>query len=384
MNINETIEKEHSRQIQLGNIARWKTSSRFESLLAKMADKSSLAKRLYVIYYKIIDREYHKVGEKMAEKCIATHAPNKNRIEKKEILIDAIYSLHRFGCAFNEYFLFDFQNLNASGRKHFITDKNRHAYYGILNNESKYKYFDQKNLCFEKFKKYYSRECLYVNNDTSTKVISDFVAKHKKVVFKPVAGSCGSGIRLFDIQEKDAILENETNNILSKTPLLIEECLENHKEIKRLAGNCLSTVRMPVIRSKGKAHIFQSCIRIGRQGSVVDNIGAGGLVALIDINSGVIVTRAFDKNNKSYLRHPETDVLIPGFQIPMWNEALDLAKKLSSVVPDMRYVGWDIALTDRGWVMIEGNPRGEFYFLQYPDKQGRKNILNNLISEEIQ
>ena len=35
---------------------------------------------------------------------------------------------------------------------------------------------------------------------------------------------------------------------------------------------------------------------------------------------------------------------------------------MASEVPDVHYVGWDIALTNEGWVMIEGNEDGQFGF----------------------
>lgn len=40
-----------------------------------------------------------------------------------------VYSLHRFGCMFDEYFMFDFEHLTAAGRETFITDKKRWEYY---------------------------------------------------------------------------------------------------------------------------------------------------------------------------------------------------------------------------------------------------------------
>ena len=50
-----------------------------------------------------------------------------------------------------------------------------------------------------------------------------------------------------------------------------------------------------------------------------------------------------------------TNTSIVGFKIPKYKEVIELAKKASLVVDEVRYVGWDIAVTDKGPVIIEGN-----------------------------
>ena len=53
--------------------------------------------------------------------------------------------------------------------------------------------------------------------------------------------------------------------------------------------------------------------------------------------------------------HPITGVRFEGFEIPFFNEAVDLCKRAAMVVPQVQYVGWDVAITPSGPVIIEGN-----------------------------
>lgn len=46
---------------------------------------------------------------------------------------------------------------------------------------------------------------------------------------------------------------------------------------------------------------------------------------------------------------------IVGFEIPKYKEVIDFVKELGVVVPKVRYVGWDIAITNNGPVVVEGN-----------------------------
>ena len=48
----------------------WKIDTPFENWLGKKADKSEFFKKLYVLYYKIFDKEYYQKGLKMIDDAI--------------------------------------------------------------------------------------------------------------------------------------------------------------------------------------------------------------------------------------------------------------------------------------------------------------------------
>lgn len=59
---------------------------------------------------------------------------------------------------------------------------------------------------------------------------------------------------------------------------------------------------------------------------------------------------------------------------------VELVNKLADVIDGNHYVGWDLALTDNGWLMVEGNPRGQLVE-QYATKIGIKQELENYINQ---
>ena len=103
---------------------------------------------------------------------------------------------------------------------------------------------------------------------------------------------------------------------------------------------------------------------------IVDNAGSGGIISNVDSNTGLIYTDGFDENGKSYKCHPDSGLNFKGWQIPLWKELIETVKSVHMAMSDHIYVGWDFALTDNGWVLIEGN-WGQF-LNQYVDKVGRK------------
>ena len=53
--------------------------------------------------------------------------------------------------------------------------------------------------------------------------------------------------------------------------------------------------------------------------------------------------------------HPGTDIFMVGQEIPFWKETVDFVKETAKRIPQVRFVGWDIAITSDGPVLIEGN-----------------------------
>jgi len=75
-----------------------------------------------------------------------------------------------------------------------------------------------------------------------------------------------------------------------------------------------------------------------------------------------------------YKKHPDTNFDLIGYQIPRWEEAKSLSKELALVLPDNHYCGWDLVLTDEGWVLQEANDRGNLSVFNY---QPKKDFVRN-------
>lgn len=150
-------------------------------------------------------------------------------------------------------------------------------------------------------------------------------------------------------------------------------------ELGKLHPQSVNTLRIPTINFGDHIEIFHPFLRIGKGSSFVDNAGAGGIGATIDVYSGKIKS-AGDEEGNYYLRHPDTGVQLIDFKIPYWEDAIAMAKELASLVPDVKYVGWDLALTYKGWVLVEGNEDGQFVF-QYFDQEGAMPEIKNIISK---
>lgn len=360
-------------------IAGWKIDSPIERFLSKAADKNRFGRYLYVSFYRLFDREYFQKGLKFIDKNIDIFVGPVSAKQRQEYIYDMVYSLHRFGCMFDEYFLYGYPHLNVDGRASFITDKIRWDYYARMNLDENKILFNDKKMAYDIFKKYYKRDLIEVKTDADAQAFYTFIQQHPRFIVKPIAGSGGSGIYITNADEYDdkaALLAK----LLEKGAVVLEELIQQSPEMAVLHPSSLNTVRIPTLKLKDRVVVFRPFLRMGLGNSVVDNAAQGGIFMAVDASTGICVGEGVDEFGNRYLRHTDTNVILPGFQIPKWEEAVATVTELAQIVEGNHYVGWDMALTDNGWVMVEGNPRGQFV-IQIATQKGVKKEIEEYISQ---
>jgi hypothetical protein len=89
--------------------------------------------------------------------------------------------------------------------------------------------------------------------------------------------------------------------------------------------------------------------------------------AAVDLDTGRLQAMTGDKPeclSQWYERHPVTGVEFVGRQVPCWDEVTALAEKAHRVASDRVLVGWDIAVTPDGPILLEGNSYPDVHYPQ--------------------
>ncbi|MFC7050430.1 sugar-transfer associated ATP-grasp domain-containing protein [Emcibacter nanhaiensis] len=138
---------------------------------------------------------------------------------------------------------------------------------------------------------------------------------------------------------------------------VMEEYLTQHPIMSQLNPTSVNTIRMYIYENKaGDIIILGTRIRIGRAGSLVDNTEAGGVSGNINPETGIVeFLHQSSPAMTEITHHPDSGEKILGFQIPMWQEIRELGIKAISYMPETRFLGLDIAVSDKGPTMIEMN-----------------------------
>lgn len=144
--------------------------------------------------------------------------------------------------------------------------------------------------------------------------------------------------------------------ITGKKEFLIQKRIENHKNIKTLSPTALSTVRIVTTRFNKNVHVLSCDLCLGcSKNSIVDNYNNEGAIVHVDEKTGKLGKYAFRKHSKIIDKHPVSGIKFENYQLPFWNESIELVKKLHSIFPEFCSIGWDVAITENGPLIIEGN-----------------------------
>ena len=118
----------------------------------------------------------------------------------------------------------------------------------------------------------------------------------------------------------------------------------------------VNTLRIWVLNQEHGPAVRLAYLRIGREGSLVDNHAAGGIVAPVDLESGRLAA-AHDGNPTQaiFSVHPDHGAAIESVVLPRFDEAAALARKCLRALPRLNFAGVDVAMTSGGPVIVESN-----------------------------
>lgn len=314
---------------------------------------------------------------KMAEEAY----PDKTTEELSEIAKDMMREAKTYNVGFDEYVMYHFETRGEEDRRLFIPTRERALYCERLNNPKNQMIFDDKGKTFEVFKKYFKRDLAEVVgwSTKSKESFRAFVEKHPRFIIKPFNGGNGRGIKIVDSEGVafEALCESLKKDYDSG--FVAEELIRQCAELSAVHPESVNTMRIFTVRFDDRIEFLPFAWRVGRGSACVDNGGSGGIFCALN-DEGEIVSTA-DEKGRFYDVHPDTGHPLIGFKIPHFEEAKALAKELAMVVPSNRYCGWDIALTDDGWVMQEGNWQGGIVAFQCPLQRGYRKEMDAIMAE---
>lgn len=301
-------------------------------------------RRIIYLFKRIINLDYKnmlKIAKSISKKT------GKNRFL---LILDIIYCGIRYQAGYYDYQEFEFYNLNKDERKTYLTRGKNNEIVRTFNDKSHFHKFENKIEFNKIFNKYLKRDWLYIDNNMDEFI--KFIKSHDSIIVKPVDATGGNGVEKFSYIN-DAEAEKLYNKLIENKQLLVEDCIKQHKDINTLYGNSVNTLRMFTFIKNGQAYFLQAVLKIGN-GGVVDNFSSGGMYTYVD-EDGIVFVEAIDRDDNIFYEHPISKTKIVGFKVPMFEDAVNMVKECAKVIPEVSYVGWDVAISENGPVIVEGN-----------------------------
>jgi hypothetical protein len=193
-------------------------------------------------------------------------------------------------------------------------------------------------------------------------------------VIKPLAGDAGTAVLVLEIKDREAGLFidrggkeyslEDLARYMSKSlhyrqqGFLLEDRLIGHPDLAKYNPSSVNTCRViTFLNQEGEISIPVAVLRIGVKDRNTDNWHTGGLAAAIDPETGIIgegVLRP-EFGGTRHTSHPDSGLTFTGERVPDWEKIVALTHKAARMTPFIRIVGWDVAATPQGPVLVEAN-----------------------------
>ncbi len=199
---------------------------------------------------------------------------------------------------------------------------------------------------------------------------AEFVATSDPVdaFAKPVGGMKGKGAFALRVENGQAWVDGRpasASEVASRVTgrYVLQERLVQHPALEALHSTSVNTIRLVTVYRDGRVEPFVAALRVGTGGATVDNWSAGGLVVGLDLSTARLYGqgifkpgRGGDAQHGGFVdRHPDSGLLLDGYELPHIPEAVALACRLHLDLGGPRTVGWDLAITPDGPSIVEGN-----------------------------
>ena len=241
------------------------------------------------------------------------------------------------------------------------------------------------------------------NMDGSIEGIILLLQQKGALAVKLTAGTHGAGFtRLtcgvsgYTIDNKPSSIEQLTNflNGLLNTHMseyIITEYLYGHNDLLKIWPQAPSVVRLITCRQTGLDPVFLyafTLIPTLNSGITTNQIG-DCVKCLINFDSGAMYNAAVLEEGKIVpcRRHPDSGVSVEG-KVPHWFLVREKILEILRYIPQVRYTGMDVIVTETGFKIIEINSLPGIGYMQYDLPlllEGNScNFFNELLAEKKQ
>ena len=284
---------------------------------------------------------------------------------KAAIFLDMMGCAVKYGAGYYDYLIFGFANLTAKQRATYVTRGVSKKLNEYLNDPKYTDLFDDKAQFNKLFARFIRRKWL-VLAEADKEQVRRFVQGKDEVFVKILDGECSHGCERIHMKEWpdfDALYEHIQKGEFG----LLEDIVDQHPDVEALHPGSVNCQRViTLLDDGGEPHCLYVVQKMGLGDSFVD---CNCLYAPVDTETGKIKFPGHSGNTPLgivYDEQPDTHVKLVGYQLPFVKEAVAMCLEAAKVVPQVRYVGWDVAISKDGPEFIEGNTYCAHDFWQLP------------------
>ena len=323
--------------------------------------------------------ERFEITQKAIDRIIIEAPITAEFLDYELLRTELLYNRMAFGFLPEEYICYELNKKNENERKEYISAKECFMCIRMMNDPAEEDVFNNKGKTYLRFKKYFQRDGLFISKPSDYESFNDYCKRNPVFVKKAVFEAMGRSVEKINMEGRDS--KELFEELLSQGPHLIEELICQSEDMAALNTSSVNTVRCMTFYTRHGIRDMYYFAKIGREGSFVDNGGAGGILVGIDAESGKFNTIGFDEMNRKYEKHPDSKKKFIGYQMPEWDKLKKVCLEMSAMIPEIKFIGWDLAHTNNGWVLVEGNGMSQMIGPQTVFKRGIKQEVYKLMRD---
>jgi len=321
-----------------------------------MKCKELLRKSDFIVFVASNLKMYRKSEERQYMRAIIKQVAHLKGKSRFSVRFDMFVKCLCSSACFTDYYLLNFYNMTLRETTYYLSGARWSKLHHYLKSPEARSILNDKARFLAAFREFTKRDFFYITDAATTEELEEFIRKHSSFIAKPNRLNSGRGVELVDTQSFP-----DTETLLSylrkNQTVLLEERIMNHVSLAKYSDRSLNTMRIVSVRTEDGVKLICAFLKFNTKGGIVDNLSAGGYACPIDIQTGNLVrgmTGIKELTNIFLPRHPK-GFLFEGESIPFWSETVDMVIKAMDALNEAFYVAWDVAVTDDGPVIVEGN-----------------------------
>lgn len=327
-------------------------------------------------------RKIRGIDKARLNKHIETISKNTGK-SKLYIKADIFINFLTRGCGYTDYFRGDYINLSKKEKDTFVTAKKFYKILAYLNNPKYTVLLNDKLVFNQYFKKYLKRN--YINLKIATlEEFKEFLENQEVVFAKTPIGEGGHGVKKIIVKNYE--VENLYHKLKEHGQFLVEEAIVQSKELNEINPNVVNSFRVITLVDKdGKIHLLNNALRINQDETAI--IGCTNDLYCSFDKDGKINSNVIDDYGNIYESHPLTRKKFKDVCIKDVQKAFDMCIEAHKEILEVRYIGWDVAFSEKGPVIVEGNEYPGYGLIQHyklkNSKTGHLKEIEDVLGEEL-
>lgn len=281
-------------------------------------------------------------------KYMLQHTAKHNNRSYLGVCLDFFWDALTRGSGYVDYVKGNYAALSRKERADYLNQKDYAALVRSLNTRGYTMIFHDKIVFNRIFRRQIGRDFIDLR-EVGFEGFCDFVKGKETVFAKRHADFGGHGIEKVTVTDD---LRTLFDKAMAGGQYLIEDTLIQHPALNAVNPTAVNNVRLVTLLKDGEATVLFKTLRI--------NAGQEAVISCDDIwmtldDDGRILGNVVNDAMEVLTKHPTTGFAFANLQVPHMDKAIALVKDAARLIPEMRYVGWDVAITVDGAAIIEGN-----------------------------